>query len=175
MKRQHAFTPIWLILILLSLTTCSEESSRVVTGTEANEIKRALEQRVFRQYDPYDVYADRRYAVVLIFDDGIGIAAQYSEKGVPINDWWVDSNDYRIEQTEDGNEIRFYFIEPFSGRFLPTECQDCIDTTGVSISVRDVFEKDMIEFKVNDPNKSLPSPFPIFTSWTRYIEDQPYY
>ena len=175
MKRQHILTPIWLILILLIFTTCSEEPDQPFTETEVNEIKRALEKRMFRQFVPYDKNAPRRKSVAMFLDDGITMWVQYSEYGYGMILWTITSTDYRIEQTQDDSELRLYFIEPHTERQYPDPCNDCIDTTGVSISVRNVFEKNTIEFKINDPDKSLPPPMPIFTSWTRYEEDQPNY
>ncbi len=54
---------------------------------------------------------------------------------------------------------------------LPTKCTDCISAAGVSVSVRNVLSSTNIEFKVNDPDSVLPSPFPVFDSWTRFEED----
>ncbi|WP_419165155.1 hypothetical protein [Candidatus Palauibacter sp.] len=39
-------------------------------------------------------------------------------------------------------------------------------------AVRDVFDEEWIRFRVNDPDGALPSPFPVFTSWTRFREDE---
>ena len=57
-------------------------------------------------------------------------------------------------------------------RTLPTQCENCIGTSEISISVRDVFDSEKISFKLNDPDESLPSPFPVFKSWTKFREDE---
>ena len=55
---------------------------------------------------------------------------------------------------------------------FPRRCTDCIPTAGVSISIKNVFDSDDIEFRINDPNNVLPLPFPVFGSWTRFNEDE---
>ena len=73
---------------------------------------------------------------------------------------------------DDGSEIKIYFIEPSSARILPNRCENCIETAGISISIRNVFDSEKITFKLNDPDNSLPSPFPVFQSWTKFREDE---
>ena len=55
---------------------------------------------------------------------------------------------------------------------LPTQCDNCIDTAGVSISLRNYEDKGSADIKINDPNNVLPSPFPVFDSWTEFREDE---
>ena len=54
---------------------------------------------------------------------------------------------------------------------IPTQCDNCIATEGASLSIRDVFDSAKISLKLNDPDGVLPSPFPVFKSWTRFSED----
>lgn len=54
---------------------------------------------------------------------------------------------------------------------IPTQCDNCIATEGVSLSIRDVFDSAKISLKLNDPDGVLPSPFPVFKSWTRFSAD----
>ena len=63
-------------------------------------------------------------------------------------------------------------ISPASMQQFPDRCSDCILTSGVSVSVRDFFDRDGISFRVNDPNSLLPLPFPVFGSWVRFDEDE---
>ena len=46
------------------------------------------------------------------------------------------------------------------------------ETGGVSVSVRDFLRREAIAFRLNDPGGVLPSPFPVFDTWTRFIEDE---
>ena len=69
-------------------------------------------------------------------------------------------------------KFRLVFAAPTSRRTLTTPCDDCIPVLGISISIRDVFDEERIRFRVNDPDGALPSPFPVFTSWTRFREDE---
>ena len=83
----------------------------------------------------------------------------------------MSSDDYRIEQHGD-SEFTIHLLEPPSVQTLPIQCDDCIPASGVSISVRDLFDDDRISFRINDPEGVLPSPFPVFHSWTRFSEDE---
>ena len=65
-----------------------------------------------------------------------------------------------------------HFEDPESRQEFPDKCDDCIWTKDLSISVRSVLDGDRISFKLNDPRNSLPSPFPVFESWTRFREDE---
>ncbi len=169
---QSHLTPIILILALLSASSCGFEGRFLpVSESEEDEIKRTLKDRSFRQFDP-DKDASPRKAVILDFFDGISLWAQYAEGNYAINEWEIRAENYRIEQKANGSEIKIYFNEPRSERILPTRCDDCIETSGISISVRNVFDSEKISFKLNDPDESLPSPFPVFKSWTTFREDE---
>ena len=163
---------IGLVCTLLAWSACGEGPFYPVSGTEEEEIKMALKDRSFRQFDPDDIDASPRKAVILDFFDGIRLWAQYAEGDYAINEWEIFAADYRVEKAGDDSEFKIYFIEPSSERILPTQCQDCIETSGVSISIREIFDKDKIRFKLGDPDKSLPSPFPVFESWTKFREDE---
>ena len=148
-----------------------ETDFELIGEVEAAEIKAVLNDRSFRQFDP-DVDASPRKGVILDFFNGVSLWAQYAEGNYAINEWEIRANDYRIERATDGSEIKIYFIEPSTARTLPNRCENCIDTAGISISIRDVFDSERIAFKLNDPNDSLPSPFPVFQSWTKFREDE---
>ena len=163
---------IGLVFGLLIWSSCGEGPFHPVSGTEEAEIKMALEDRSFRQFDPDDIDASPRKAVILDFFDGVRLWAQYAEGNYAINEWEIFAADYRVEKAENGSEIKIYFNELGSMRTLPDPCEDCIETSGISISIRDVFDSEKIRFKLNDPDRRLPSPFPVFKSWTRFREDE---
>ena len=163
---------IGLVFTLFIWSSCDEGPFHPVSGTEEEEIKMVLEDRSFRQFDPDDIDASPRKAVILDFFNGVELWAQYAEGKYAINEWKIIAEDYRIEKAENGSEIKIYFVEPSSMRTLPDPCEDCIETSGISISIRDVFDSEKISFKLNDPDKRLPSPFPVFKSWTRFREDE---
>ena len=167
-----ALMSIGFVITLLIWSSCGEGPFHPVSKTEEKEIKMVLEDRSFRQFDPDDIDASPRKAVVLDFFDGIRLWAQYSEGKYAINEWEIFAADYRIEQAGDDSEIKIYFTEPSSERILPTQCGNCIETSGISISIRDVFDSKKISFKLNDPDERLPSPFPVFKSWTKFREDE---
>ena len=148
-----------------------EEDFEVISEVEAAEIKAVLNDRSFRQFDP-DVDGSPRKGVILDFFNGISLWAQYAEGRYAINEWEIRADDYRIQRAGDGSEIKLYFIDPSSTRILPNRCENCIETAGISISIRDVFNSKKITFKLNDPDNSLPSPFPVFQSWTKFREDE---
>ena len=148
-----------------------EEDFKLVGEVEAAQLKAALNDRSFRQFDP-DVDASPRKGVILDFFNGVSLWAQYAEGNYAINEWEIRADDYRVERASDGSEIRIYFIEPSTTRTLPNRCENCIETAGISISIRDVLDSKRIAFKLNDPENSLPSPFPVFQSWTKFREDE---
>ena len=177
-KREYLHARIYLSLtfIFLAFTafiflSCDNIPFEMISELEADQIKAVLEDRSFRQFDP-DVDASPRKGVILDFFNGISLWAQYAEGDYAINEWEIRAHDYRVERASDGSEIKIYFIEPRSTRILPNRCENCIETVGISISIRDVFDSDRIAFKLNDPDNSLPSPFPVFQSWTKFKEDE---
>ncbi len=168
------FTPSVLVScgeILLVPISDVEEDFELIGEVEAAEIKAVLNDRSFRQFDP-DVDASPRKGVILDFFNGISLWAQYAEGRYAINEWEIRADDYRIERAGDGSEIKIYFIDPSSTRILPNRCENCIETAGISISIRNVFDSERIAFKLNDPDNSLPSPFPVFQEWTKFREDE---
>lgn len=168
------FTPFILVScgeIPFELISEAEEEFELMSEAESDAIKAVLQDRSFRQFEPA-VDASPRKGIILDFFDGISLWAQYAEGNYAINEWEIRARDYRIERAVDGSEIRIYFIEPRSSRILPNRCENCIETAGVSISIRDVFDSKRIAFKLNDPDNSLPSPFPVFESWTKFREDE---
>ena len=133
-----------------------------------------LEGRSFRQFEP-SVDAARRKGVILEFREGFSIWAQYAEDGYAIDEWEIRADSYRVESTADGSGIVLILEGVTSEREFPDPCSDCIPAAGVSVSVRDVLDSDRIAFRIDDPNNVLPSPFPVFDSWTRFSEDEIFY
>ena len=161
-----------LALLLLILSACvGGESPPPVGAADEERIRAALADRSFRQFDP-GLDASPRRGVILDFFGPISIWAQYAEGGHAVNEWEIVADDYRIEATADGSEITIRLIDPGSRQQFPVACEDCIDTGGVSISIRDLFDAERIAFRLNDPNGVLPPPFPVFDSWTRFREDE---
>lgn len=159
-------------LSLLAAWACdSAPPSEPVTGEEEARIKAELEDRSFRQFEP-SRDGDPRKGVILDFFGPISIWAQYAEGNHAVNEWEVLADDYRIEGHGDGSEITIHLVQPGSTQTIPTECDDCIPTDNVSLSIRNVFDSESISFKLNDPDGSLPLPFPVFHSWTTFSEDE---
>lgn len=140
-----------------------------VDNEEAQLIKAALENRSFRQFDP-SRDADARKAVILDFFTGVSLWAQYAEGNTALNEWEILADDYRVEKS--GSEYRIYFEAPRSVQILPTQCNNCIETSGISISIRNLFDNEKIQFKLNIDNDDFPRPFPVFESWTKFREDE---
>ena len=128
-----ALISVGLVFILLIWSSCSAGLFHPVSETEEEEIKMALKDRSFRQFDPDNIDASPRKAVILDFFDGVELWAQYAEGKHAINEWKIFAADYRVEKAENGSEIKIYFNEPSSERILPDQCKDCIETSGVSI------------------------------------------
>ncbi len=163
--------PFALVLALIAVSSCGAPAPpQPVIGEEAARIKAELDGRSFRQFEP-SVDASPRKGVILDFFGAVGIWGQYAEDGHAVSEWEISSDSYRIERRS-SSEIALYLEQPVSMQTLPTRCDNCIGTEGVSISVRDVFDSAKISFKLNDPHGFLPSPFPVFNSWTRFSEDE---
>ncbi|MYE87454.1 hypothetical protein F4X33_00460 [Candidatus Poribacteria bacterium] len=167
-----ALMSIGLVFTLFIWGSCGEGPFHPVSETEEEEIKAALKDRSFRQFDPDDIDASPRKGVILDFFDGIRLWAQYSEGNYAIHEWEIFAADYRVEKAQNGSEIKVYFDDPSSARTLPTQCENCIETSGISISIREIFDSEKISFRLNDLDKRLPSPFPVFKSWTKFREDE---
>ena len=176
LQLRHAGMEAWLkplvlgSVLLLASSCGKEDPAQPVSGTEEARVKAELEDRSFRQFEP-SRDADRRKAVILDFFDGITLWAQYAEGNRAVSEWEVSARDYRIEQNGT-SVVTIHLEEPGSRRQFPEECADCIPTSRLSISIRSVFDPGKISFKLNDPGNDLPSPFPVFKSWTRFQEDE---
>ncbi len=127
--------------------------------------------RSFRQFHPAKD-ASPRQGVILRFSRGIRLWAQYAQDGHAIHEWEISAESYSIEGKVGGATVTVYFDEPSSTQGFPTSCEDCIQTEGLSISIRDVFDSEKISFRLNDPERVLPPPFPVFASWTRFEESE---
>ena len=176
MAKPLANTYLTTVLLLTVLTVavgllaaCAQPEP--VTDAETAEIKSALDDRSFRQFDP-GVDDDPRRGVIIDFFSGVEVWAQYAEGDYAIDEWRIFASDYRIEKSGDLSNITIYLENPGSERILTEPCQDCIPMDGFSISIRNALDEDDIRFRLNDPNDVLPSPFPVFTSWTRFSEDE---
>ena len=91
------FTSIGLVFAMLIWGSCGSGPFQPVSETEEEEIKVALENRSFRQFDPDDIDASPRKAVILDFFDGVRLWAQYSEGDRAINEWEIFAGDYHVE------------------------------------------------------------------------------
>ena len=161
---------------LFFTSSCGRDDTVRPTGAEEEQrIKAELENRSFRQFDP-SRDASPRKGVVLDFFRGVHLWAQYARDGRAVNEWEIGAPDYRIEK---GRNFKFsnpeyiiYFDQPSSAQEFPSRCDNCIQSEGFTISVRNVFDSEKITFKLNDSGNSLPPPFPVFGSWTRFMEDE---
>ena len=160
--------PFVVIFTCLILFSCLNPL-QPVSSDEEERIKAELRNRSFRQFDP-SVDAEKRKGVILAFFNGVELWAQYAEGQTALNEWTISAEDYRIEKS--GSEYRIYFDAPRSEQILPTQCHNCIETVGISISVRNLFDSEKIRFKLNIDNDNFPRPFPIFKSWTKFQEDK---
>lgn len=175
--RLRAFDGLVLILFsaVMALAGCGDdppsEDTYSVDRETFERVAVELEGRSFRQFYP-SLDANPLKGVILDFHDGFGMWVQYARDGHAIHEWEIAADTYHIEWTGDVSEIVLFPAGVTSVRQFPDRCSDCIPTSGVSISVRNVFGGDEIAFRINDPNNVLPSPFPVFGSWTRFREDE---
>ena len=167
-KKKICFVSPMLAFICLILSSCANPLLPV-DSDEEQLVKAALEDRSFRQFDP-SRDANKRKAAILDFFSGVSLWAQYAEGNTALSEWEILADDYSIEKS--GSEYRIYFEAPRSVQILPTQCDNCIETSGISISIRDLFDKEKIRFKLNIDNDDFPRPFPVFESWTKFQEDE---
>ena len=154
------------------------ESDQVVAldGDRLNDgrperVAEELRDRSFRQFEP-SRDANPRKAVIISFLSGFSVWAQYAEDGHALNEWEVVADEFQVVPGDSGSEVTTRFVELRAAQLLPVECGDCVDVSDLSISVVNVFDADKIVFKLNDPGRGLPSPFPVLEQWTRFNEDQ---
>ena len=171
MMKRYTMGIVLALAFLLAISCNGYGASEPVEESQKQEIKAALDDRSFRQFDP-SKDGDPRRSVILDFSSGLKVWAQYSEGNFALKEWEIASDDYRIESRGGPSEVTLYFIDPRSSQGIPTECENCIENTGVSLSIRNALEDDNISFKLNDPEGVLPLPFPVFTNWTTFEEDE---
>lgn len=161
-----------LLCTLATATSCGENGPfEPVNPDEEERVRTTMNGRSFRQFEPAKDASPRK-GVILDFTGGFSLWAQYARDGHAVDEWEVVAKDYRIERAGNGSEFRISFVAPNSAQSFPGKCENCIQTSGVSISIRDLFDSGKISFKVNDPDGNLPSPFPVFKSWTKFSEDE---
>ena len=166
-KKIH-FASIIFALTCLIVSSCANPL-QPVDSDEEQLVKAALEDRSFRQFDP-SRDANKRKGVIIDFFSGVSLWAQYAEGNTALSEWEILADDYSVEKS--GSEYRINFEAPRSVQILPTQCDNCIGTSGISISIRDLFDSEKIQFKLNIENDDFPRPFPIFESWTKFQEDE---
>ena len=137
----------------------------------AEQVAGTLRERSFRQFVPSRDASPRR-AVIISFFSGVSVWAQYAEDGHALHEWEVVADEFQVVADSSDSEFAIRLVEPLTKQILPTQCNDCIDASGLSMSVRNVFDPDLIAFKLNGPEGGLPPPFPVFEQWTRFNEDE---
>ena len=130
-----------------------------------------LEDRSFRQFEP-SVNSSSRKGVVIDFFGGVMVWAQYAEGGYALNEWEVSAADYRVEKHGDVSEVTIHPVNPRASQGLPTKCNDCIEPSSLSISIRTVLDSESISFRLNYPDDVFPLPLPLFDTWTGFREDE---
>ena len=181
--RSRCASAAFLILVTTTISACRNPVDwqayvwRFVSLQDAAQLTAHLEGRVFWQFDG-SKDAEHRKGIELDFHEGLSMRALYSRNGDLVDDWRVFDRYYWIEKAHGQPIYRFDFRGARTvRRTLPRECEgeDCIDTSGLIIMVRDYGKKDEIQFSLADSlagaEGQLPSPFPVFRSWTRFVED----
>ncbi|MCY4554826.1 MAG: hypothetical protein OXF79_00250 [Chloroflexi bacterium] len=159
------------LLLLVAVSCGGSTSVNLSTEYEVARAKGELADRSFRQFDPH-IDGSPRKGVVLDFFGPLSLWAQYAEGGHTLNEWEIIADDYRVDRTATAQEVRLFPISPRTRQTLPSECENCIDVTGVTIAVRNVQDPEKISFRIEDPHGVLPRPFPVFDKWTRFQEDE---
>ena len=162
------------LVTVWGLSGCGEGSDSTPLDADRSQvIKGELEGRSFRQFDPSRDGSPRK-AVILDFsgESRVSVWAQFAEDDRAIHEWEIVSEDFQLTGSADGSKVTVLLGQSTSERLLPSPCRHCIDATGVSVGIRDVFDPDRIAFRITDPEGVLPLPFPVFESWTDFVEDE---
>ena len=134
-------------------------------------VRDELRGRSFRQFQT-SKDGNRRKAVILDFSNGFRLWAQYSLDSHAIHEWEVSADSYSIDGKAGDTTFTIYLDNPRSTQEFPDPCDGCIQAEALSISIRYVFSNEKTAFKLNDPERELPLPFPVFRSWTKFEEDE---
>lgn len=177
-QRSNDLHPIFFCLLTIPFILClflisCANPLEPVDSEEEGRVKSALEDRSFRQFAPSRDALKRKGVILDFFENDrqkISLWAQYAEGDTALNEWEILAKDYRVEKG--GSEYRLFFESPSSHQNLPNQCDNCIEIEGFSISVRNLFDNESIEFRNNDPDEILPIPFPVFNTWTKFREDE---
>lgn len=170
-------TTLLLICVILQVSACDDADPtgpvQPVIDQDEQRVKSELRGRSFRKFEPSRDAPERKSVVLDFFesdDQAMGLSAQYSLNGIALTEWEVSAGDYSVEKS--GSEYRLVPIEPTSARSLPTPCENCIPVSGLSVSVRNLFDGGNIQFKLNNARSRLPPPFPVFEGWSTWMEDE---
>ena len=115
-----------LALAWMAMSGCDADGVEV-TEADKELVGEELQGRSFRQFDPH-LDASPRKAVILDFTVGITLWAQYAEEGHAVNEWEVFAESYSVDGS--GSEYTIRFNEPGSAQGFPSECGNCIATSG---------------------------------------------
>lgn len=173
MRQAH----LLLLCGLLAYTACDDsgptEPVLPAIEREAQRVKSELANRSFRRFHPSRDAPERKAVIIDFFaseNQVIGLWAQYGLNDAALAEWEVSAGDYSVEKS--GSEYTLVPIDPSSSRSLPAPCENCIPVSGLSISVRNLFNGGNIQFKLNNAGNRLPLPFPIFDEWSTWSEDE---
>ena len=162
---------------LLAVSACGDsgptEPVLPAIEREAQRVKSELANRSFRRFHPSRDAPERKAVIIDFFaseNQAIGLWAQYGLNDTALAEWEVGAGDYSVKKS--GSAYTLVLIEPSSSRSLPAPCENCIPVSGLSISVRNLFNGGNIQFKLNNAGNRLPLPFPIFDEWSTWLEDE---
>lgn len=160
------------VMFLLIFSSCKNPLT-LILGDERTDVLSQLQNRSFRQFSP-SIDADQRKAVIIDFSNHknsqMQLWGQYSEGGKAVNEWQASSEQILVYKNDTYYQLTFFAA--VTQQTYPEKCEDCIITNGVSIEVRNIYNDEKIEFRINDTDNVLPRPFPVFSSWTRFNEDE---
>ena len=160
----HQFPVTALLASLMVLAACSLEYA-ALSRTDQPQLSTKAEWESA-------VRGELRGRSFLDFSSGLSLWAQYAEDGHAINEWEIWAENYSIEGNPGDTTFTIFLDNPSARQEFPATCEGCMETEGISLSIRSVFSRDKIAFRVNDPERVLPLPFPVFRSWTRFQEDE---
>ncbi len=166
------------VIIGVTIVACNSDDNATevfepTSAENADRIKLLMNNRSFRQFSP-GVDASPRKGVVISFfsreDSKLSLWAQFAEGNVAISEWEIKATAYEVLKNRDSEIYKFKFKGITTEQMLPNKCADCIPVDTISLLVQNPSDAEQIRFRI-ETNADLPSPYPIFTSWTKFSED----
>lgn len=180
MKRFILFLRAILLVSLIVVVAYSPEgfdnllprTPRKLSAEHMALLKQELSGRSFRRLIP-SIDADQRTAVILDFHQGMRIQVQLSEERISVFECEFGTEAMQAEAGPSASGVTLLFAGTANIHDdISINCESRDRLEAVSVSIRNLFDRDRMRFRLNDPHQALPAQFLILGSWAEYPEDE---